>query len=41
MRVFLTVDSGGDPDVVVGRWGELRVFTCPKDLSHPIRLNIQ
>ncbi|GAA0345622.1 hypothetical protein NE235_28830 [Actinoallomurus spadix] len=41
MRVFLTVDSGGDPDVVVGRFGELRVFTCPKDPSHPIRLNIQ
>jgi hypothetical protein len=25
----------------VGRFGELRVFTCPADPSHPIRLNIQ
>ncbi|MEV5754323.1 hypothetical protein AB0L00_41465 [Actinoallomurus sp. NPDC052308] len=41
MRVFLTMDSGGDPDIVVGRFGELRVFTCPVDASHPIRLNIQ
>ncbi|GAA4616576.1 hypothetical protein GCM10023195_73740 [Actinoallomurus liliacearum] len=41
MRLFLTMDSGDDPDIVVGRYGELRVFTCPVDASHPIRLNIQ
>ncbi|MGK5630315.1 hypothetical protein [Streptomyces sp. URMC 123] len=42
MRLFLTVDSGHDgPAVRVGRFGELRVFTCPTDPSHPLRLNIQ
>ncbi|RST13584.1 hypothetical protein E2C00_17425 [Streptomyces sp. WAC05374] len=40
-RLFLTVDSGHDPDLNVGRYGELRVFTCPADAAHPIRLNIQ
>uniref|UniRef100_A0AAU2JIQ8 DUF1963 domain-containing protein n=1 Tax=Streptomyces sp. NBC_00049 TaxID=2903617 RepID=A0AAU2JIQ8_9ACTN len=40
-RVFLTMDSGGDPGLSVGRFGELRVFTCPVDGAHPIRLNIQ
>lgn len=40
-RLFLTIDSGGDPGVNVGRFGELRVFTCPADASHPHRLNIQ
>ncbi|MGI5457714.1 hypothetical protein ACQEWB_31985 [Streptomyces sp. CA-249302] len=42
MRVLLTVDSCNDgPDVNVGRFGELRVFICPTDLSHPFQLNIQ
>ncbi|MFE5867316.1 hypothetical protein ACFQ6V_01550 [Streptomyces roseifaciens] len=42
MRLFLTVDSSHDgPDVSVGRHGELRVFTCPADPAHPIRLNVQ
>ncbi|MFI6148659.1 hypothetical protein [Streptomyces sp. NPDC051109] len=40
-RLLLTVDSGRDPDLNVGRFGELRVFTCPVDASHPLRLNIQ
>ncbi|MET9604870.1 hypothetical protein ABZZ17_07345 [Streptomyces sp. NPDC006512] len=40
-RLLLTMDSGDDPDLRVGRFGELRVFTCPADPSHPIRLNIQ
>ncbi|THA23321.1 hypothetical protein [Streptomyces sp. A1547] len=40
-RLFLTVDSGRDPDLNVGRFGELRIFTCPVDASHPLRLNIQ
>ncbi len=40
-RLFLTVDSGGAAGVNVGRFGELRVFTCPVDATHPIRLNIQ
>ncbi|MCX5199228.1 hypothetical protein OOK31_36010 [Streptomyces sp. NBC_00249] len=40
-RLLLTVDSGKDPNLNVGRFGELRVFTCPLDAAHPIRLNIQ
>ncbi|KAB7835557.1 hypothetical protein [Streptomyces mobaraensis] len=42
MQLLLTVDSDDDgPNVCVGRYGELRVFTCPADRSHPVRLNIQ
>ena len=42
MRLLLTVDSAHEgPGVVVGRFGELRVFTCPSDAAHPLRLNIQ
>ncbi|TVL90361.1 hypothetical protein [Streptomyces sp. SAJ15] len=42
MRLFLTVDSSNDgPEVTVGRFGELRVFVCPTDPAHAIRLNIQ
>ncbi|WP_431676747.1 hypothetical protein [Kitasatospora sp. KL5] len=41
MRLLLTLDSGGDPHLNVGRFGELRVFTCPVDGSHPFRLNLQ
>ncbi|MCF3131836.1 hypothetical protein [Streptomyces olivochromogenes] len=41
MRLHLTLDSGGAPGLNVGRFGELRVFTCPSDDSHPVRLNIQ
>lgn len=40
-RLLLTMDSGGAPDLDVGRFGELRVFVCPTDRTHPIRLNIQ
>jgi hypothetical protein len=41
MRLLLTVDSGGAPGLTVGRFGELRVFACPSDDSHPVRLNLQ
>ncbi|MFJ8015294.1 hypothetical protein [Streptomyces sp. NPDC096339] len=41
MRLLLTLDSGGDPGLGVGRYGELRVFRCPEDPDHPVRLNIQ
>ncbi|KRA79869.1 MULTISPECIES: hypothetical protein [unclassified Streptomyces] len=41
MRLLLTLDSGTDPGLNLGRFGELRVFTCPTDLSHPFRLNVQ
>ncbi|MFG2985644.1 hypothetical protein ACGFYQ_31050 [Streptomyces sp. NPDC048258] len=40
-RLLLTVNSGRDPGLNVGRYGELRMFTCPVDASHPLRLNIQ
>ncbi|MDV5143473.1 hypothetical protein R1T08_04000 [Streptomyces sp. SBC-4] len=41
MRLLLTLDSGHDPKLVLGRAGELRVFACPEDLTHPFRLNMQ
>ncbi|MEU7069999.1 hypothetical protein AB0B30_04455 [Streptomyces narbonensis] len=41
MRLLLTLDSGGDPRLNMGRSGELRVFTCPEDLTHPFRLGMQ
>lgn len=40
-RLLLTMDSGGAPGLNVGRYGELRVFVCPTDRAHPVRLNIQ
>ncbi|MFE3205233.1 hypothetical protein [Embleya sp. NPDC059237] len=41
IQLFLTMDSGGDPSLTVGRFGELRVFVCPEDPGHPIASNIQ
>ncbi|MBV6699545.1 DUF1963 domain-containing protein [Kitasatospora aureofaciens] len=41
MRHLLTVESGGDPDLSVGRHGELHVFLCPEDRSHPVGLDLQ
>ncbi|MET8541690.1 hypothetical protein ABZW03_13710 [Kitasatospora sp. NPDC004799] len=38
---LLTVDSGGAPEVSVGRHGELHVFVCPADLAHPVGLDLQ
>ncbi|MFJ2786085.1 hypothetical protein ACIQCR_12305 [Streptomyces sp. NPDC093249] len=40
-RLLLTLDSGRDPDLLLGRSGEIRVFTCPTDPTHPFRLNTQ
>lgn len=40
-RLFLTMASGRAPDLSVGGFGELRVFTCPADATHPFHLNIQ
>ncbi|MFF3877999.1 hypothetical protein [Streptomyces sp. NPDC001978] len=36
-----THQSAGPPQVTVGRWGELNVFTCPEDPGHPHRWSIQ
>ncbi|CAM5364042.1 hypothetical protein STENM223S_03941 [Streptomyces tendae] len=41
MRLLLTLSSGGDPGLNVGRYGELRVFRCPENPDHPMRLNLQ
>ncbi|MEE1785009.1 hypothetical protein PUR71_19145 [Streptomyces sp. SP17BM10] len=41
MRHLLTVESGDDPDLSVGRHGELHVFVCPEDLGHPVGLDLQ
>ncbi|MFF5446107.1 hypothetical protein [Streptomyces sp. NPDC012888] len=41
MRLLLTLGSGGAPGLNVGRYGELRVFRCPEDPHHPVRLNVQ
>ena len=41
LRLLLTLDSGSDPGLNVGRFAELRVFACPEDLSHPVRMDIQ
>ncbi|MFJ8628109.1 DUF1963 domain-containing protein [Kitasatospora sp. NPDC093550] len=38
---LLTVESGDDPDLSVGRHGELHVFVCPVDLTHPVGLDLQ
>ncbi|WP_033333089.1 MULTISPECIES: DUF1963 domain-containing protein [Streptomyces] len=38
---LLTVESGGAPDLSVGRHGELHVFVCPADLAHPVGLDLQ
>ncbi|MEU4116369.1 DUF1963 domain-containing protein [Kitasatospora sp. NPDC028055] len=41
MRLLLTVESGEDPDLSLGRHGELHVFVCPVDPAHPVGLDIQ
>ncbi|MFJ9840108.1 DUF1963 domain-containing protein [Kitasatospora sp. NPDC101155] len=41
MAHLLTVESGGDPDLSVGRHGELHVFVCPVDVAHPVGLDLQ
>ncbi|MFJ9423682.1 hypothetical protein [Streptomyces sp. NPDC101249] len=41
-RLLLTVPSSVDgPDISVGRFGTLRVHTCPEDGRHPARLHLQ
>ncbi|WP_406290314.1 hypothetical protein [Embleya sp. NBC_00896] len=42
MRLLLTVESRGhDRRFIAGHFDQLRLFTCPANPSHPIRLNIQ
>ncbi|MER7669549.1 DUF1963 domain-containing protein [Kitasatospora sp. NPDC096128] len=41
MTLLLTVESGDDPGLSIGRHGELHVFVCPVDLAHPVGLDIQ
>ncbi|MFE5585835.1 DUF1963 domain-containing protein [Kitasatospora sp. NPDC056531] len=41
MTHLLTMESGDDPGLSLGRYGELHVFVCPVDLAHPVGLDIQ
>lgn len=40
MRLFFNISSVGAPQVNVGRWGDLGIFACPTDLSHPIHSQV-
>ena len=36
MTLLFTIASDNAPGIQVGRWGELRLFTCPTDHTHPL-----
>ncbi|MFJ2738380.1 hypothetical protein ACIO3O_01800 [Streptomyces sp. NPDC087440] len=40
MTLLFTVASGDVPGVVVGRWGDLRIFTCPADHRHAFQVDL-
>ncbi|MER6063509.1 hypothetical protein ABT167_20425 [Streptomyces sp. NPDC001792] len=40
MTLLFTVASDAESGVVVGRYGELRLFTCPADHSHPFQADL-
>ncbi|MEU8777150.1 hypothetical protein [Streptomyces sp. NPDC048606] len=40
MTLLFTVASDGETGVVVGRHGELRLFTCPTDHRHPFQVDL-
>ncbi|WP_237693667.1 hypothetical protein [Streptomyces sp. SID2888] len=40
MTLLFTVASDDETGVVVGRWGELRIFTCPADHRHPFHADL-
>ncbi|MER5184574.1 hypothetical protein ABT009_40780 [Streptomyces sp. NPDC002896] len=40
MRLLFTVSSDDVTEVVVGRWGDLRIFTCPADHRHPFQVDL-
>lgn len=40
MTLLFTVASDDQTGVVVGRWGDLRIFTCPVDHRHGFRVDL-
>ena len=38
MTLLFTVASDDETEVIVGRWGDLRIFTCPVDHCHPFQV---
>ncbi|MDR3080992.1 MAG: hypothetical protein LBV60_08690 [Streptomyces sp.] len=40
MRLLFTVASDNETGVVVGRFGDLRIFTCPADHRHPFQVDL-
>ncbi|MGW8364086.1 hypothetical protein ACWGK1_26390 [Streptomyces wedmorensis] len=40
MTLLFTVASDDKTGVVVGRWGDLRIFTCPADYRHAFQVDL-
>ncbi|KUL37908.1 hypothetical protein ADL22_19935 [Streptomyces sp. NRRL F-4489] len=40
MTLLFTVASDDETGVIVGRWGDLRLFTCPADYRHPFQVDL-
>ncbi|MFE9399908.1 hypothetical protein [Streptomyces flavidovirens] len=40
MTLLFTVASDDETGVVVGRWGDLRIFTCPTDHRHAFQVDL-
>ncbi|MFD7642202.1 hypothetical protein ACFV4P_16265 [Kitasatospora sp. NPDC059795] len=40
MTLLLTIAGDETPGIQVGRWGELRIFTCPGDHTHPFAADL-
>ncbi|MEU7638956.1 hypothetical protein AB0C11_23115 [Streptomyces sp. NPDC039016] len=39
MTLLFTVASDDETGVIIGRWGDLRIFTCPADHRHGFRVD--
>ncbi|MFB7217843.1 hypothetical protein [Streptomyces sp. NPDC056227] len=40
MTLLFTVASDDETGVIVGRWGDLRIFVCPADRRHPFQVDL-
>jgi hypothetical protein len=40
MPLAFTIANDDESAVVVGRWGELRIFVCPTDHRHPFHVDL-
>ncbi|MFI2645142.1 hypothetical protein [Streptomyces sp. NPDC018610] len=40
MRLLFTVASDDTTRITVGRWGDLRVFSCPADIRHGYEFDV-